>query len=349
MSMVHRFLVVLLVLLGSCSFSTSSSNSNSSRKRTLLAGCSDITNCPSLIIEGGIQVEQCTVDKDTILLSGSLVLPEIFVLVDGVTQCCTACAGQEKCNSWNYCTSEDGCSVPDLFDDASTSVALINATVPEKSCILLAIKRSSAAEVSDKGKQPSKEYFSGQVQRIFLPSMTGYSTNSGKNISSTYDYTCGYSPKKPRCEIAGSVAEVSSICTADSRCRGFVYGVNNTANGETIGVLKGGDPTMGLFTEETLEDDPSWTVYALTEQGLEAQQVTEQSSSSSIDLWIILVSVIGGVLLVSIVAATCTFAIMSKRYSKAVKENTLAWQLAAEPPPLSISLPGVGKSEIPHR
>ena len=269
-------------------------------------------------------MEQCTVEEDTVVLTGSFVLPEIFVSVDGVTECCKTCARQVECNSWNYCTNTDGCSVPDLFENISASRALVNATVPEQSCILLSKKTADATD--NKGKEPSTEYSSGQIQRVFLPSMSGYSTNSGKNISSAYDFSCGFSAKKTRCEVVGSVTEIAAICSADARCRGFVYGVNST--GETFGVLKGGDRDMNVFTEDGFEDDPSWTVYALTERGLEAQQIPDESSSSSSDLWIILISVIGGVFLLSIIAVTLTFVIMSKRYTKAVQDNTTAWHIA---------------------
>lgn len=275
--------------------------------------------CWSLVIEGGIEVEQCVVEKNTVLLTGSFVLPEIFVQAGEIEDCCKACAGEKQCNAWNYCINTEGCEVPDLFDDSASSRALLNATVPEQSCILLSKKPSS--EVSEKGKQSTTDYFSGQIQRKFLPSIAGYSTNSGKNISDSYDYTCAYSPKKKPCEVSGSVSEVSSMCSADSRCRGFVYGVNSSGNGDTIAVLKGGDANMDLFSDETMVDDPSWTVYALTEQGLEAQQVDQESSSSSVDLWIILISVLGGVLVLSILVVTITFAVMTKRYTKAMQDH----------------------------
>lgn len=313
MTKILCILSLLIVLVdGSCSPSS----------RKLLQECSS-AGCSPLIIEGGIQVEQCTVEDDTILLTGSFVLQEIFVRVDGITECCKTCANQKECNAWNFCTNEQGCSVPDLFENITASRALVNATVPVQSCILLSKKSS---DTSDKGRRPSTEYSSGQIQRVFLPSMPGYNTNSGKNISSDYDFACGFSSKKTRCEVVGSVTEIAAICSADTRCRGFVYGVNST--GETFGVLKGGDRDMKVFTEDGLEDDPSGTVYTLTEQGLESQQPPSESSPSSTDLWIILVSVIGGVFLLSIVAITLTFVIMSKRYTKAVQDNTTAWQLA---------------------
>ena len=318
------FLMLVVLVGGSCS----------TRSRKLLQTCTS-AGCSSLIIEGGIQVEQCTAEENTIILGGSFVLPEYFVSVDGVTECCKACARQEECNSWNYCTNEDGCTVPDLLEDVLAVNALMNATLPQQSCILLS-KRSADA-TSDKGKQRNKDYSSGQIQRVFLPSMSGYDTNSGKNISSEYDFTCGFSARKSRCEVVGSVTEIAAICSADARCRGFVYGMNST--GDTFGVLKGGDRNMQPFTEAAFEDDPSWTVYSLTEQGLEAQQGPQESSSSSLDLWIILISVIGGVCLVCILVVTVTFVVMSKRYTKTVKDSMAAWQMAQNESPPAAAAP----------
>jgi hypothetical protein len=87
-----------------------------------------------------------------------------------------------------------------------------------------------------------------------------------------------------------------------------------------LGILKGGDAST-LFTGEEFIDDPATVVYALTPKGLEVQQGDQTPSSSTSTLWIILVSVLGGVALLSIIAVTITMIVLSKRYGELQKSS----------------------------
>jgi hypothetical protein len=141
------------------------------------------------------------------------------------------------------------------------------------------------------------------------------------NISATYDFTCGYSPTKTRCEIYGSASEISDICSADPRCKGFVFLPSITGDSsQNLGILKRGPTGGGLIEEDELIQDPQSNVYVLTEQGLEAKSPVEKSNggSSNTVLWIVLPT-IAGVLIIAMVAIMLTFALMTRTHGKALR------------------------------
>ena len=286
-----------------------------------LSQCSSLDNCVPQIIEGGTLVRGCSVQQNTTTAFGSTILSTIYAVKPSIRECCSACLEARDCNAWDFCTSKSGCLIPASLNTSAAFRASDSGetiSIPGNACILI------AKRVSDPGTKPLKpdsDFTSGEIQRLFLPSISGYAMYIGKTVSDQYDFSCGYSPLKPRCEIYGTIPEIASICTADLRCRGFVYmNSYNSSEKANLGVLKGGATDMGLLTEEDLMNDAFTTTYALTMKGLESQQPVPESNSNS-NLWIILVSTIGAVLIVSLAAVIVTFIVMTKKYQKAAQDH----------------------------
>jgi hypothetical protein len=286
-----------------------------------LSQCSSPENCVPQIIEGGTLVRGCSVQQNSTTVFGSTILSTIYEVKPSIRECCSACLEARDCNAWDFCTSNSGCLIPaslNISAEFRASNPRETISIPGNACILIA-KRAS-----DPGTRPlipDNDFTSGEIQRLFLPSISGYATYIGKTVPDQYDFACGYSPLKSRCEIYGTIPEISSICTADLRCRGFVY-VNsyNSSEKANLGILKGGATDMGLLTEADLTNDAFTTTYALTMKGLESQQPVPESSSNS-NLWIILVSTIGAVLIVSLAVVIITFIVMTKKYQKAAQDH----------------------------
>ena len=271
----------------------------------------------SSVIEGGISVERCVERSVLGIYSGSFVLPEVFRIVDSRDSCCQLCVGTPDCSAWDFCQSAKGCDLPEplvkiqspLQEGGSEVVVTNSESLPYQSCVLTSRILDASDALEDKafdGNGTQFGFFSATVERRFLPYLSGFKASEGKNVSAEYDFPCGYSPQKDRCEIVGTIPEVAGICSSDLRCRGFVFD-----GSQMIGVLKGGE-TVELFTGEEYVDDPTAVVYALAASGAEAQQETPSPSSSS-NLWIILISVLGGVAILSIAAVTITMVILSRR------------------------------------
>ena len=298
------------------------------------------------VIEGGISVERC-IESDVLgIYSGSFVLSDVFKVEDTRFKCCQLCVATSGCLSWDYCQLADGCTLPDtlvkiqspLQKEGSEVDIAVNGTqtggngattLPYQACVLSA--RPVEAELAESkrfgGDGTRFGFFSATVERRFLPYLSGFKASEGKNISTEYDFPCGYSPQKERCEVIGSIPEVSGICSSDPRCRGFVF--NDV---ERLGVLKGGDGAS-LLTEDEFVDDPNSVVYALTAKGQEAQlgsQKKPSTTSSSSNLWIILVSVLGGVAVLAIAAVTITMVVLSRRGEALQKSaESYSWYLTA--------------------
>ena len=303
------------------------------------------------IIEGGVSVKRCVESNVLGLYSGSFLLPEVFEVVQSMSDCCALCSDTRYCAAWDYCTEKEGCKLPEalvkqqspLQKGGSEFVIPMNGTsdssnsddaddLPESSkgstmpfgaCVPTSrlVSPEVAATKENDGKGARFGFFSATVDRLFLPYLSGFSVIEGKNISAEYDFPCGYSPREQRCEIIGTIPEVAAICSADPRCKGFVY-----SDQDGMGVLKGGEGT-DLFSGEDFDDAQS-VVYALTLQGQQAAQgqlgqdpTSSSSSSSPSNLWIILISVLGGVAILSIAAVILTMIILSKRCDKLQKSS----------------------------
>ena len=297
------------------------------------------------VIEGGISVERCAESNVLGIYSGAFLLPDVYKVEQSTYDCCGLCVEASKCVAWDYCTRPEGCKPPEglvkqqspLQKEVIEIVIPVNGTTPSASgsrdepnensrvpygaCVLTT--RLLSAEVA-----ATKEYggagerfgfFSGTVERLFLPYLNGYNVTDGMDIPAEYDFPCGYSPRKQRCEILGTIPEVAAICSADPRCKGFVY-----SESEGMGVLKGGDGS-NLFSGEEFYDSDG-IVYALTASGQQAQQgavggLAPSPSSSPSNLWIILISVLGGVAILSIAAVTITMFVLGQRYDKLQKSS----------------------------
>ena len=299
------------------------------------------------VIEGGISVERC-IESDVLgIYSGSFVLSDVFKVEDTRVECCQLCVATSGCLSWDYCQLADGCTLPETLvkiqsplqkEGGEVDIAVNGTqtgrngatTLPYQACVLNA--RPVVAELAESkrfsGDGARFGFFSATVERRFLPYLSGFKASEGKNISTEYDFPCGYSPQKERCEVIGSIPEVSGICSSDPRCRGFVFNAV-----ERLGVLKGGDGAS-LLTEDVFVDDPNSVVYALTAKGQEAQlgsQATPSTTtSSSSNLWIILISVLGGVAVLAIAAVTVTMIVLSRRGEALQKSaESYSWYVAA--------------------
>ncbi|KAI8102802.1 hypothetical protein M9434_005595 [Picochlorum sp. BPE23] len=274
------------------------------------------------VIQGGILVTGCSIIDNSTVLSGTTIIPRLYTIAGSRRGCCATCARRDGCNAWNFCMHPSGCRVPDrlnvtAFPETPDDVS----RVPYKACILLS-KRPASSSSSEFFEKDS-DFSSGQMSRMFMPSISGYRTFPSMNISATYDFTCGYSPTKTRCEIYGSASEISDICSADPRCKGFVFLPSITGDSsQNLGILKRGPTGGGLIEEDELIQDPQSNVYVLTEQGLEAKSPVEKSNggSSNTVLWIVLPT-IAGVLIIAMVAIMLTFALMTRTHGKALRRE----------------------------
>lgn len=270
------------------------------------------------VIQGGILVTGCSILDNSTVLSGTTVLPGLYTIAGSKRGCCAVCARRDGCNAWNFCMQPDGCSVPDRLNVSAFAEAPEDVSrVPYKGCILLSKRPASS---SSELLEDDSDFSSGQMSRMFMPSISGYRTFPSRNISASYDFTCGYSPTKDRCEIYGSASEISDICSADPRCKGFVFLPSISGDSsQNLGILKRGPTGGGLIEEDELIQDPQSNVYLLTEQGLVAKSPVESSSGSSSNtvLWIVLPT-IAGVLIIAMVAIMVTFACMARTQTKAL-------------------------------
>ena len=287
------------------------------------------------VIEGGISVEKCAESNVLGLYSGAFLLPDVYKVEDSMYRCCERCVEASECAAWDYCTRAKGCKPPgglvkqqsplqregaetgisvngtsSSFEVIPVDASADNSTLPYGACVLTSrlLSADLAATKEDGGSGARFGFFSGTVERLFLPYLNGFTVTEGKDIAEEYDFSCGYSPRKLRCEILGTIPEVAAICSADPRCKGFVY-----SQTEGLGVLKGGEGAY-LFTDEELYNSDG-VVYALTREGQLGVVVDPETSSSS-NLWIILISVLGGVAILSIAAVIITMYVLSQRYDK---------------------------------
>jgi hypothetical protein len=290
-------------------------------------GCTANGSQNSLVIEGGISLERCVESQVLGMYSGAFILDGLYTPESSVDDCCFLCANTPTCVAWDYCLDDPGCLIPDplLKGDApstmnATELFVNGSAVPSGACVLLSreVKKELVEDKPFSGEGRQFGFYSSVLQEKFLPYINGYKTTQDKNIPDQYDFRCGYSPRKSRCEIVGTIPEVAAICSADTRCRGFVFSESET---DSVGILKGGEVDAPLFTGEDFVDDPSSIAYALTASGLESQRGDQTAvESSSSNLWIILVSILGGVALLSIVAVTTTMIWLSQRYVKLKEE-----------------------------
>ena len=291
------------------------------------------------VIEGGVSVEKCVESSVLGLYSGAFLLPDVYKVEQSMYRCCELCVEAAECAAWDYCARAKGCKPPgglvkqqsplqkegaeagvsvngtSSFSASPESQSEANSTVPYGACVLTTrlLPAEVAATKEDDGLGGKFGFFSGTVERLFLPYLNGFNVTEGKDITTEYDFLCGYSPRKQRCEILGTIPEVAAICSADPRCKGFVY-----SQAERMGVLKGGEGAY-LFTGEEFYDSEG-IVYALTLEGQQGVAITPTSSSSS-NLWIILISVLGGVAILSIAAVIITMYVLSQRYDKLQKSS----------------------------
>eukprot|EP00889_Picochlorum_renovo_P002724 jgi/Picre1/29754/NNA_005136.t1 len=262
------------------------------------------------VIQGGILVTGCSIIDNSTVLSGTTIIPRLYTIAGSKRGCCATCARRDGCNAWNFCMHPSGCRVPDRLNVTAFAETPDDVSrVPYKACILLS-KRPASSSSSEFFEKDS-DFSSGQMSRMFMPSISGYRTFPSMNISATYDFTCGYSPTKTRCEIYGSASEISDICSADPRCKGFVFLPSITGDSsQNLGILKRG-PTG--------------------EQGLEAKSPVEKSNggSSNTVLWIVLPT-IAGVLIIAMVAIMLTFALMTRTHGKALRREDLLFRMRKE-------------------
>jgi len=126
---------------------------------------------------------------------------------------------------------------------------------------------------------PDIPFTAGARASFFLPELPGYQAYPGSDLDGMYDYPCSYSPESSECRLTGSTEEIAHICSADPRCKGFVYiptEIGLTA--KPLGILKGG-ASMEVISPAFLVVNPSTAVYL---QEATFNEVVSEGNASSL-------------------------------------------------------------------
>jgi len=205
-------------------------------------------------------------------------------------ECCASCLEEEKCNAWQWCPVEIGCSYGNTSSAASSAVS--NTSFPYLGCQLLNLEGFSnylfdMTNVVSRGE--AVPFVAGAPLNLTVVEVDGYDSFVGNELGGRFDFECielldgvdivGENityDSSPRygCMVSAGAEEVASICTAlgDGRCVAFDYypngfdpwGVLGEKLGAVplagpVGVLKTGDVAESFLAEVDL--NPNSVVY----------------------------------------------------------------------------------------
>lgn len=331
--------------------------------RRLLADCNPAEEACGIkiqsVIDGGTIVRECVVRQNLTVLSATTLLPGRENIQPSRTACCSSCFEMAECKAWSYCEQRVGCELPSQFTSNLINSALLNGSLPYQGCRLLDFKGSfSNLNESSELVARNVPFVSGRRVELLLPAIPGYMVYPNEDLGGQFNYPCVFSPNSQRCQVFGSVSEISDICNADPRCSGFIFIPAVSGVGEQdFGVLKGGASTE-LISIDALQPNSLANTYLLTEDGFERNREANDSDSGTNILWIILPTIAGALLLAMLVAAVF-FAVLSKRHEQMFKVH----QGPPLSPPENLTSPastsaknnsykasdlGAGPSERPH-
>jgi len=292
-------------------------------ERKLLADCNPVEeNCDlriQSVIDGGTVVRECVVRQNLTVLSATTLLPGGKNIQPSRTACCSSCFDMTECKAWSYCEQREGCKLPTQFTSNLINSTFLNGSLPYQGCRLLDFKGSfSNLNESSELVARNVPFISGRRVELLLPAIPGYMVFPNKDLGGQFNYQCVFSPNSQRCQVFGSVSEISDICNADPRCSGFIFIPAVSGAGEQdFGVLKGGSRT-DVIPLDALQPNSLANTYLLTEDGFERNREANESDSGTNILWIILPT-IAGALLLAMLVATVFFAVLSKRHEHMFK------------------------------
>ena len=291
--------------------------------RNLLADCNPAEQACDLkiqsIIDGGTIVRECVVRQNLTVLSATTLLSGTSNIQPSRTACCSSCFDMAECKAWSYCEQREGCDLPSQFTSNLINSTILNGSLPYQGCRLLDF-RGSFSNLNESSELVARNvpFVSGRRVELLLPAIPGYMVFPNKDLGGQFNYPCVFSPNSQRCQVFGSVSEISDICNADPRCSGFIFIPAVSGAGEQdFGVLKGGAST-DVIPMEALQPNSLANTYLLTEDGFERNRETNDSDSGTDILWIILPT-IAGALLLAMLVATVFFAVLSKRHEQMFK------------------------------
>ncbi len=114
-------------------------------------------------------------------------------------ECCASCLENEKCNAWQWCPVEVGCS----YENTTASSAVSNTSFPYLGCQLLNLEGFSMY-VLDMTKTLSKgeavPFIAGAPLNVSYLEVPGYDLFPGNELGSAFDFECDFGPGAPGSE-----------------------------------------------------------------------------------------------------------------------------------------------------
>ena len=275
-------------------------------------------------------------------------------LVDPVTnlkassrECCASCLENQKCNAWQWCPVEVGCSFAN-----TTGKKLSNTSFPYLGCQLLDLEGFTqyVFDLSDvKSKGETIPFIAGAPLNVSVPGVDGYQVFPGNELGSAFDFKCDLSGfvESPSivnltdtlmynstdeygCMIRGPANLIAAVCSEVEECLAFNFYKKGLDPSNTVatpflgsvGILKTGDLANSFVTE--VELNPNAAIYV--EDGVlpESINVAEQAGvvssgetdTSSSGTSTVVIAVVASVVGVILVAALIGMVYYIKRYQK---------------------------------
>lgn len=285
-------------------------------------------------VEVDVLQQECLVSYNSYFLphypGNRELLPPYNNLKNTSSDCCLSCHEYAGCNAWQWCPEEAGCHIS---NQTRPTFAIDPITFPYMGCQLMYLSKftSYQADVSTlKIVGPEIPIVAGALFNISVPELSGYKVYVGSDLGGQYDYACTATDAEQiegRCEIPGTAEKISSLCSADPLCQGFVFfpeGVSLKGTGP-VGILKH-DPKNSIIPTDELELNPSGSTYLnsnmVTAEGTNTTTATatiETTNNTSTVVAIVVGSVVG----VAAIIAFIGMVIYVKRYRKLTRSFPL--------------------------
>jgi hypothetical protein len=130
-------------------------------------------------------------------------------------ECCASCLENPKCNAWQWCPVEIGCS----FENTTASSAVSNTSFPYLGCQLLDLEGFSKYVYNLTGvlsKGENVPFIAGAPLNVSIVDVAGYDEYPGNELGSQFDFQCdlnGDGGKQDLNESSGSVLRYNSSTT----------------------------------------------------------------------------------------------------------------------------------------
>lgn len=246
-------------------------------------------------------------------------------------ECCASCFANKRCNAWQWCPVEVGCSLAN-----TTGKSLSNSSFPYLGCQLMDLEGFSPylfdmSNVKSKGEKIP--FIAGAPLNISFSEVEGYTEFPGNELGTFFDYQCDLRTIEFEanftdvlgCVVNGTVEQVADACTNEKSCKAVVYypkGLDPLMNREPVGVLKSGDIEGQFYSE--IELNPASVVYVkdglledaavAIEDSLESQS-TDGSDSTSTVVIAIVATIVG----LALIAGLISMVYYMRRYRKMMR------------------------------